>query len=206
MDIPEYILKQAKENIEPYDVEGFVLGAGNESSDLMIVGEAPGENEIIEGVPFNGRAGKELDKQLERLELKRREVYITSTVRSRPFRYVQTKTGKRKANRKPNKKEITAHAALLDYQIEKVDPSIIIALGGVAYQRLTGEKKRIKDVVGHMIDTSILQWQEGEWVSSEKTYTVVPLYHPAAVFYNPKIRTDIENSLDYIKKQLKRKE
>lgn len=206
MEIPENIINEAKKRIEPYAVEGFVLGNGNSKSDIMIIGEAPGENEAIKGVPFIGRAGKELDKQFNLLGWDREEVYITSVVRSRPYRWVEAnnESGQRKANRKPNQKEIIAHAPLLDYQIRKVNPSVIVALGGVAFKRLTGSEQRISDVVGEVIETRILYWdlQEEKWLESDEVYEVIPLYHPAAVFYNPKIRVEIEGSLEKVRDYL----
>lgn len=208
MQIPQKIKAEAQVRIEPYDVEGFVLGKGKEDSDVMIVGEAPGENEAIKGEPFIGRAGKELDKQLQRLGWERDEVYITSVVRSRPYRWVKANNeqGMRKANRKPNQKEIIAHAKLLDYQIEKVDPSVVIALGGVAFKRLTGSEEKLSSVIGRMLDTTILKWEDDKgWIHTDESYTVIPLYHPAAVFYNPKIRNQIEDSLDQVRSYLEKK-
>ncbi|MBH0231628.1 uracil-DNA glycosylase [Halobacillus yeomjeoni] len=210
MDLPKDLIQDAKKRIDPYDVEGFVLGEGNPEADIMIVGEAPGENEAEKGIPFIGRAGVELDKQLQILDLDREDVYITSVVRSRPYKWVKTNKkgsgGRRKANRKPNQKEIMAHAKLLDYQIEKVDPVLIIALGGVAFERLTGRKEKISDYLGEVIETPIMKVgnNEDQYIESEKIYPVVPLYHPAAVFYNPKIREDINRSLSRVKAHLER--
>ncbi|MEC3882341.1 uracil-DNA glycosylase [Halobacillus sp. HZG1] len=208
MEWPEHLVNEAKKRIEPYDVEGFVLGKGDDRGRVMIVGEAPGENEAVKGEPFIGRAGDELDKQLDYLGLSREDVYITSVVRSRPYKWVKTNKkgmgGRRRANRKPNQKEIYAHAKLLDYQIEQMKPDIIIALGGVAYERLTGNKGKLSDVVGEAITTSVQKEEGGGYGMSEDEYTVVPLYHPAAVFYNPKIKEDIYRSLDQLKGYLKR--
>ncbi|SFK38084.1 DNA polymerase [Halobacillus dabanensis] len=207
MEWPEELVREAKKRIVPYDVEGFVLGKGDDRAQVMIVGEAPGENEALKEEPFIGRAGDELDKQLAYVGLSRESVYITSVVRSRPYKWVKTNKkgtgGTRKANRKPNQKEIFAHAALLDYQIKKMDPDVIIALGGVAYERLTGDTGRISEVIGKPIDTPIRK-QEGEgYVLTEKEFTVIPLYHPAAVFYNPKIKEDIYKSLDQLREYFK---
>ncbi|WP_337193772.1 uracil-DNA glycosylase [Halobacillus litoralis] len=208
MEWPERLVNEAKKRMEPYDVEGFVLGKGDDRGEIMIVGEAPGENEAVKGEPFIGRAGDELDKQLDYLGLSREDVYITSVVRSRPYKWVKTNKkgmgGKRKANRKPNQKEIYAHAKLLDYQIEQMKPSLIIALGGVAYERLTGDKGKISDVVGKAIHTPVQREERGGYVETEEKYTIVPLYHPAAVFYNPKIKEDIYRSLDHLKEYLER--
>ncbi|TGB01906.1 uracil-DNA glycosylase [Halobacillus salinus] len=207
MDIPQNIKVEAQKRIEPYDVEGFVIGKGDTESEVMIVGEAPGENEIVKGEPFIGRAGKELDKQLEILGLDRKHIYITSVVRSRPYYWTKSnKEGMRKANRKPTQKEIIAHAELLDYQIEQVAPKIIIALGNVAFKRLIGSEDKLSSVIGRVMETPVLKWRDEEgWVESEYFYKVIPLYHPAAVFYNPKIRPQLEQSLHEVKRYLDEK-
>ncbi|ELK46670.1 MULTISPECIES: uracil-DNA glycosylase [unclassified Halobacillus] len=207
MEWPKSMLKDAERRMEGCLVEGFVPGKGNRNAEIMLVGEAPGEKEAVEGVPFIGRAGKELDKQLEYLGLERDDLYITSVVRSRPYKWVDSnKKGKRKANRKPNKKEIEAHAPLLDYQVEQVDPDIILVLGGVALRRLTGEEGKISVLVGQLMETPLLKYRPKEggprWCETEKAYRVIPLYHPAAVFYNPKIKPTIQQSLDDVKRHL----
>ncbi|ARI78911.1 uracil-DNA glycosylase [Halobacillus mangrovi] len=209
MQFPDYLMKEAERRMEPYDVEGFVLGHGDANGKVMLIGEAPGENEALEGKPFIGRAGKELDKQLEELGLKREDIYITSVVRSRPYKWVKTNKknagGIRKANRKPNQKEINAHASLLDYQIEKMKPEIILTLGGVAFERLTGRKDKISEIIGTVIDTPVMKVKDadkGIYEPSEETYRVIPLYHPASVFYNPKIKQTIDQSLEQVKQFL----
>ncbi|SEA85893.1 DNA polymerase [Thalassobacillus cyri] len=209
MKLPKELLRLAEERIAPYDTEGLVIGAGNENGEIMIVGEAPGEKEAVEGKPFIGRAGKELDKQLDYLGLTRNDVYITSAVRSRPYKWVKTTKkgtgGKRKANRKPNQKEILAHAPILDYQIEQMKPRWIIALGSVAYERLTGRKDKMTEIVGKPIETPIkkLKDQTGSaYTYTDEKFTVIPLYHPAAVFYNPVIKEDIYTALDQLKGHL----
>ncbi|GGF33886.1 DNA polymerase [Halobacillus andaensis] len=206
MRIPEQIIEKANKNIKDCDVEGFVLGGGSSDAEIVIVGEAPGEHEAVKGVPFIGRAGDELDKQFEYIGIKREEVYITSAVRSRPYKWVKTTKkgsgGSRKANRKPNKKEIWAHAPILDYQLNEIAPKLIIALGGVALERLLGKGYKITDVLGKVIESPILEVQGEDYGWSEKRYAIFPLYHPAAVFYNPRIKDDIYQSLDRLKEYM----
>ncbi|MEQ6377919.1 uracil-DNA glycosylase [Bacillaceae bacterium S4-13-56] len=209
MEFPKELIDLVKRRIEPYDVEGFVLGGGNSQADLMMIGEAPGENEVIEGKPFIGRAGKELDGYFQAIGIPREEAYVTSVVRSRPYKVVTTqKRGiphTRKANRKPNKLEIFAHAPILDYQIERIQPKIIVALGGVALQRLIGGSGKISECHGEPIVSSIQKLknlEENTWVWSEKEYVIFPMYHPAAVFYNPKVRSEIEADLSKMKKYI----
>ena len=85
--ISEEIAALGKRRIEGYPVEGFVWGSGPTNPALMLVGEAPGENELETGIPFTGRAGKELMASLQSVGLSREDVYITSAVRSRPYKW-----------------------------------------------------------------------------------------------------------------------
>ena len=111
----------------------------------MLLGEAPGETEIHNGIPFSGRAGKQLMDFLERIDVTREEVYITSAVRSRPYKWREKKENgeiiQKKYNRTPNQGEIVAHAPLLDYELEKIHPKLIVTLGNIGLQRLTGKIK-----------------------------------------------------------------
>ncbi|KGX94023.1 uracil-DNA glycosylase [Pontibacillus halophilus JSM 076056 = DSM 19796] len=202
MKIPEHLIQLSQQRIQPYDVEGLVIGAGDEEADIVVVGEAPGENEIEQNQPFIGRAGKELTGYFEAIGITREDVYITSVVRSRPYKWVDSKKkGRRKANRKPNEKEMLAHAPLLDYQLQQIQPKLIVTLGGVAYERLTGRKDKMSDIHGRPFTTEIkLLKDENAWeyTDSKERYTLFPLYHPAAVFYNPRVRDDIIKDLEIL--------
>ena len=85
--ISEELAALGKQRIEGHSVEGFVWGSGPENPAIMLVGEAPGESEVEIGIPFTGRAGKELMASLESIGLAREDVYITSAVRSRPYKW-----------------------------------------------------------------------------------------------------------------------
>ena len=85
--IPESIATLGMERIEGFPVEGFLYGEGPKKPELMLIGEAPGEFELVDGIPFIGRAGKELMKSLATIGLSREDVYISSAVRSRPYRW-----------------------------------------------------------------------------------------------------------------------
>ncbi|GAE04504.1 uracil-DNA glycosylase family protein, clostridial type [Paenibacillus sp. JCM 10914] len=92
-------------------VEGFLLGRGTRKAKVMFVGEAPGASEVMEGRPFAGQAGKEMDMYLDRLALTRAEVYMTSTMRSRPYKEktIVRADGQKvisRSNRTPTKVEI----------------------------------------------------------------------------------------------------
>ncbi|EMF45725.1 Uracil-DNA glycosylase family protein, clostridial type [Planococcus halocryophilus Or1] len=108
--ISKELAELGKERINGYPVEGFVWGSGPENPAIMLVGEAPGENEVETGIPFTGRAGKELMASLHSVGLAREDVYITSAVRSRPYKWGTKKKRngeiiERKYNRAPTKKK-----------------------------------------------------------------------------------------------------
>ncbi|MGI2328816.1 uracil-DNA glycosylase [Planococcus sp. YIM B11945] len=181
--------------IEGYPVEGFVRGRGPKRPALMLVGEAPGENEVQTGIPFTGRAGKELMASLESVGLTREDVYITSAVRSRPYKWGQKKERngditERKYNRAPTKKEIIAHAPILDTEIRDIRPPVIVTLGNVGLQRLIGPHAKVTQLHGVLMETPILLWDEEtqKFKLSEESYHIYPTFHPASVFYNPPVR------------------
>jgi len=198
--IPESIADLGKRRIEGFPVEGFVYGEGPEHPELMLVGEAPGEFEIVDGIPFIGRAGKELMKSLSTIGLTREDVYITSAVRSRPYRWGTKKERdgtmtERKYNRPPTQKEILAHAPVLDYELVNVKPKLIVTLGNVGLQRLLGKSAKVTELHGQLLERPI-QYLHGlkdrtfHW--TEKRYKIVPTFHPASIFYRPSHRPDLE--------------
>lgn len=198
--IPENIAQLGKERIEGFPVEGFVYGEGPQHPKLMLIGEAPGEFEVVDGIPFIGRAGKELMKSLATIGLTREDVYITSAVRSRPYKWGEkrerdgTKTT-RKYNRPPTQKEIIAHAPILDYEIANVQPKLIVTLGNVGLQRLLGKEAKVTELHGQLLEQPVRCLQsldEPTFSWTEKAYRLVPTFHPASVFYRPSHRPDLE--------------
>lgn len=193
--ISEELAVLGKQRIEGYPVEGFVWGSGPKNPALMLVGEAPGENELETGIPFTGRAGKELMASLQSVGLAREDVYITSAVRSRPYKWGTKKRRngeiiERKYNRAPTKKEIIAHAPILDAEIQDVRPPLIVTLGNIGLQRLIGPHAKVTELHGVLMETPLLQWNEEEGCFQEtaEVYHVFPTFHPASVFYNPSVR------------------
>lgn len=189
MRIPEALAELGKKRIAPYPVEGFVYGSGPEHAKLMLVGEAPGETEIGNGIPFSGRAGNELMKFLYMAGVSREEVYITSAVRSRPYRWGEKKDRsgtkiKRKYNRAPTSREILAHAPLLDYEIEHVKAPIIVTLGNIGLRRLAGQDKKVSDLHGQLLVQPVLKLHGDKYEWTEKKYRLFPTFHPASIFYN----------------------
>lgn len=138
----------------------LVFGEGAADADLMIVGEAPGEDEDLSGRPFVGRAGQLLDKVLASVEIERDDVYVTNLVKHRP-----------PANRNPRPEEIAASAPLLLEQIRLVRPQVIVPLGNVPTQWFLGTKEGITKLRG--------RWADWHGVR------VLPMYHPAYLLRNP---------------------
>ncbi|WEV38085.1 uracil-DNA glycosylase [Lactobacillus sp. ESL0680] len=201
MKYPEWLIKKVQKRAHGMKLEGLNEGAGPQDPALMIVGEAPGRDEIVSHVPFHGSSGKELMKSLALIGLTRDDVYITSVVRSRPyatktvFSKKENKDVIKHPNRKPTKKEVLAHAPFFDYEVAHVQPKIIVTVGGTAIERLLGPGHSISREHGQVIkQTPILQLnvaEDGyEW--SKEKYTLIMEYHPAAVFYNRKLTETIK--------------
>lgn len=193
--LAEELVQLGIERIKEFPVEGFVRGSGPMNPAVMLVGEAPGENELETGIPFTGRAGKELMASLESVGLAREDVYITSAVRSRPYKWGKKKERdgsitERKYNRAPRRKEIIAHAPMLDAEIRDIHPPLIVTLGNIGLQRLIGPEAKVTQLHGVLMETPILKWDEDQqsFVKTEGTYHIFPTFHPASVFYNPPVR------------------
>lgn len=199
-EIPEELVKLGMERIEGYPVEGFVKGNGPKTPSILLIGEAPGENEAIKGLPFIGRAGDELIKSLASIGLTRDDVYMTSAVRSRPYvwRKKKARNGEllqKKYNRPPTQAEVIAHAPILDYELKNIIPQIIVTLGNVGLQRLLGKDAKVSMLHGQLLQQPIrhlqsLDSKEFEW--SKESYLLIPTYHPASVFYRPSNRDFLE--------------
>ncbi len=138
-----------------------VVSRGNPKADVMVIGEAPGQSEDEQGLPFVGKSGQLLDKILASVELSPEEdVYISNIVKCRPPQ-----------NRNPSTKEIVACKSYLLEQIRLVNPKIILFTGATALKGLTGEKKGISKIRGQW-----LNW-EGYWAMA--------IFHPAYLLRNP---------------------
>jgi DNA polymerase len=142
-----------------------VISRGNPAAKLMIVGEAPGPQENIEGKPFVGRAGKLLDKILNAAEFDPdTDVYITNSV----FRMPPGTGGKN--FRKPTNQEIEAYKPYVLELIRLVDPRIILLTGNVACQSFLGQ-------------TGITRLR-GQWIQSDGRW-IMPIFHPSYLLRNP---------------------
>ena len=147
-----------------------VPGEGSSTATVMFIGEAPGRKEDDEGRPFVGQAGKVLDDLLCQAGIKRSEVFICNVVRCIPL---TVKGGVRP----PSNTEIEICSPYLDAQIETVNPSIIVTLGGVSI-------KHLFDKFG--IKASGISRIHGQTIQAGR-FKLMPMYHPAASLYNPRL-------------------
>lgn len=149
----------------------LVFGEGNKEADLMLIGEAPGEQETLLLHPFVGRAGKNLDELLALSGLDREKLYITNTVKFRPTRL---SAAGRVINRPPTQEEIQLSLPFLKREIRAVKPKIIATLGNVPLKALLGKEFSVGAVHGRW-----LMWED---------FRLFSLYHPAAILYNPVLK------------------
>lgn len=155
---------------EFYEETRFVPAVGSIEATVMLIGEAPGADEVQEGEPFVGRAGKRLDEILEEIGVDRDDLYITNLVKIRP-----------PDNRDPKRDEINAWKPVLDAEIDRIDPDMILTLGNFATKELTGTKNGITTVRGK--------------VFRKNDHKVMPTYHPAATLYDNSKRPALKKDL-----------
>jgi len=144
----------------------LVFGEGNPSPKLLLVGEAPGEQEALEGRPFAGKAGIQLNSFIEELGFSREDLYITNAVKFRPTR--ESAAG-HAVNRTPTAEEIALWRPWLLREIDLVKPHVIATLGNIALRAVTGRSIAIGEVHGTCIP--------------DTDPPVFALYHPASVLY-----------------------
>ena len=152
-----------------------VPGEGNPDSDLMIIGEAPGQMENKTGRPFVGRAGKLLEKLLMEIGIERKDVFITSIVKFYP------------GWRAPSQKEIDLCLPYTLKQIDIIKPKVILLLGSIAIKALLGKSKSITKERGKLVRNELGNF--------------FPTFHPAAALrfekYLPEIRSDLKKLMQY---------
>lgn len=145
-----------------------VFGEGPTTARLLIIGEAPGDQEDLAGQPFVGPAGSLLDESLAACGLSRTDVFITNAVKH--FKW--TASGTRRLHAKPSAREIHACRPWLEAELELVHPQTVVCLGATAAQTLLGPKFRLTATHG--------QPQASSWAEC-----VIATYHPAAVLRAP---------------------
>jgi len=153
----------------------FVFGSGSAYASIMFVGEAPGKNEDLQGLPFVGQAGKLLDELLGSIGIDRSEVFIANILKCRP-----------PGNRDPRMEEINVCKDYLLRQIKIIDPKIICTLGKFSTQLLLNTDKGITGLRGKVFNID--------------NHIIMPINHPAAALYMPSKMEILKQDFQKIKK------
>ena len=154
-----------------------VFGSGNPNAELMFVGEAPGADEDIQGVPFIGRAGQLLTKIIEAIDLTREDVYIANVIKCRPPQ-----------NRNPEPDEVETCEPFLFKQIDAIKPKVIVALGKFGAQTLLRTLEPISKLRGRIFDY--------------RGSKLIPTFHPAYLLRNPSSKREVWEDMKLVKKLL----
>ncbi len=171
----------------PGEDKVLVFGEGKaEKPQLMLIGEAPGEQEVMQGRPFVGKAGKNLDTFLESVHLKREEIYISNVVKVRPTKVSEKG---RVSNRPPSKEEIGLFLPWLKEEIALVSPQLLVTLGNVPLKALLG-KGTIGEAHGQF-HQAFFELADGR----KKAFPLFALYHPASIIYNRSLGQVYSNDL-----------
>jgi len=155
----------------------LVFGVGNPQADLMFVGEAPGQQEDEQGIPFVGAAGKLLDRYLYAVGIPRESVYIANILKCRPPH-----------NRDPLPEEQDACMGHLREQVRLINPKMIVCLGRISAMRLIRPDFRITKEHGIMV--------------RKGNYLMTAVYHPSALLRDPSKKEDMLLDMERIKQQL----
>lgn len=158
-----------------------VFGVGDPEASLMLVGEAPGKNEDLQGEPFVGAAGQLLDELMSSIGITREEAYIANVLKCRP-----------PGNRDPQQDEIDSCKGYLREQIRMIKPEVVVTLGNFATKLLVPTETGITRMRGKAID-----W----WLGA----TLIPTFHPAAALRGrPAIKEQMQQDFDLVRQILDR--
>lgn len=156
----------------------IVYGVGSPDADLMFVGEAPGRDEDVQGIPFVGRAGQLLTKIIEAIGLTRDQVYIANVIKCRP-----------PENRNPEPDEVESCEPFLFRQIDAIQPKVIVALGTFATRALLKTTDPISRLRGR--------------VYSYRGARLIPTFHPAFLLRNPASKREVWEDMKKVRALLR---
>jgi uracil-DNA glycosylase len=156
----------------------IVFGVGNPEADLMFVGEAPGRDEDVQGIPFVGRAGQKLTQIIEAIGLTRDQVYIANVIKCRP-----------PENRNPEPDEVEICEPFLFRQIDAIAPKVIVALGTFAARSLLKTMDPISRLRGRIYEY--------------RGAKLIPTFHPAFLLRNPSCRREVWEDMKKVRALLK---
>lgn len=182
------------QSLWPAERKPLVFGEGRmDQPPVMLIGEAPGEQETLQGRPFVGKAGRNLDGFLEAVGLERQEIYISNVVKIRP-----TKVSPRGSvsNRPPNREELALFTPWLYEEILMVQPRKIVTLGNVALRALAGKQAIIGACHGQTMAAQV------QHQGREQTFELFPLYHPASIIYNRALTEVYQEDLRRLRSEL----
>ena len=165
----------------------LVFGEGNSRRPrVMLIGEAPGEQETLKRRPFVGKAGKNLDEFLALMGMEREAIYVSNVVKIRPT--ARGSSG-RVRNRAPSREEIALFLPFLMKEIELVAPQALVTLGNVPLKALMGGAATIGDM-------------HGKWHKAANGLPLFALYHPAAIIYRRELRQVYEQDVLHLRASL----
>lgn len=156
----------------------IVFGVGSPDADLMFVGEAPGHDEDVQGIPFVGRAGQLLTRIIESIGLRRDDVYIANVIKCRP-----------PDNRSPEPDEIQTCQPFLFAQVDAIKPKVIVALGTVAARVLLNTEDPISRLRGRVYEY--------------RGAKLIPTFHPAFLLRSPDRKRDVWEDMKKVRALLK---
>ncbi len=157
--------------------KNIVFGTGKKDADLMFIGEGPGADEDIQGIPFVGKAGKLMNMAFEGIGIDREQVYIANIVKCRP-----------PGNRNPEDDEAVACLDYLRNQVMLVKPKIIVLLGSVALKNILGKEYGITQ-------------SRGKWIE-KKGILYMPTWHPAALLRDDNKKIEFWQDLKQVKQKM----
>ena len=159
----------------------MVFSDGNPKSEIMLIGEAPGHDEDIQGKPFVGRSGKLLDKMLEAIELNREKVYIANIIPWRP-----------PSNRRPTDEEIEICLPFIKKHIEIIKPKVLMLLGSTATFALLKSTEGITKIRGKWVDLNL----------NSISVPTLPTFHPAFLLRQPAQKKHVWEDLKSLKNKV----
>jgi uracil-DNA glycosylase len=158
-----------------------VIGQGSHKARIMFIGEAPGKNEDLTGVPFCGRSGNVLNELLASVGISREDVYIANIIKCRP-----------PLNRDPEEKEIRACSKYIERQIDLIKPKVISPLGRYS-MKFVMEKFGLGDKVQAISKIHGTAFEKDG-------LAIIPFYHPAVSVYNPNMKAVLKKDFKILKK------
>ena len=167
----------------------IVVGKGNLNAQILFVGEAPGKNEDEQGIPFCGLAGKNLDNLLSKVNLSLEDIYVANILKCRP-----------PENRNPENDEIRRHTPWLLKQIREMKPKVVCSLGNYATKFFLALGN--VDEMSLQPGITLVHGKVREINFEGLKIKLVPLFHPAAIIYNQKLKPLWEADMEIVKKEI----